>query len=223
MRYANKGFTLIELTVALVLLALLSAVLFGSLGLAGTSVDRGEAKADATSGMRLAYAFLRANLEEQHPLRMRKINEFPLLFAGERDELRYAAALPPRVASGGIWFFRLAVLKNDARSPLVLERSLPDLSALEMPVFREPERSVLAQDIASIKISYFGRDPGANDSTAPTWRDRWEDTQRLPVLIRIDIEPKQGAPWPSLIVSPREAPEAGCRAWDIARMRCAAI
>jgi general secretion pathway protein J len=217
------GFTLIELTVALVLLALMSAVLFGSLGLAGTSVDRGEAKADATSGMRLAHAFLRANLEEQHPLRMRKINEFPLLFSGDREELRYAAALPPRVASGGIWFYRLAVLRDDARAPLVLERSIPDLNSLQAPELREPERSILAQDIASLKISYFGRDPGANEANTPTWRDRWEDTQRLPLLIRIDIEPKQGSPWPPLIVSPREAPEAGCRAWDIARLRCAAI
>ena len=217
------GFTLIELTVALVLLALMSAVLFGSLGLAGTSVDRGEAKADATSGMRLAHAFLRANLEEQHPLRMRKINEFPLLFSGDREELRYAAALPPRVASGGIWFYRLAVLRDDARAPLVLERSIPDLNSLQAPELREPERSILAQDIASLKISYFGRDPGANQANTPTWRDRWEDTQQLPLLIRIDIEPKQGSPWPPLIVSPREAPEAGCRAWDIGRLRCAAI
>ncbi|HEY2816027.1 MAG TPA: prepilin-type N-terminal cleavage/methylation domain-containing protein [Casimicrobiaceae bacterium] len=217
------GFTLIELTVALVLLALMSAVLFGSLGLAGTSVDRGEAKADATSGMRLAYAFLRANLEEQHPLRMRKINEFPLLFSGDRDELRYAAALPPRVASGGIWFYRLAVLHNDARAPLVLERAIPDLNSLQAPELREPERSILAQDIASLKISYFGRDPGANEANTPTWRERWDDTQRLPLLIRIDIEPKQGSAWPPLIVAPREAPEAGCRAWDIARLRCAAI
>src|SRR5690242_11067011 len=150
------GFTLIELTVALVLLAILSAVLFGSLGLAGTSVDRGEAKADATSGMRLAQAFLRENLEGQHPLRMRKINEFPLLFSGDQNELRYTAPLPARVASGGIWFYRLAVLRDDARAPLVLERSLPDLNALQAPEFREPERSILAQDIASLKISYFG-------------------------------------------------------------------
>ena len=63
----HRGFTLVELIVALVLLALMAAVLFGSLGLAGTTLDRGEAKVDATSGMRLAQAFLRANLEAQHP------------------------------------------------------------------------------------------------------------------------------------------------------------
>ena len=223
MKQRIHGFTLIELTVALVLLALLSAVLYGSLGLAGTSLERGEGKADATSGMRLAHAFLRANLEEQHPLRMRKIVEFPLLFSGASDELRYSAALPTRVAGGGVWFYRLAVLRNDAKAPLVLERALPDLNALQMPEFRDADRSVLAEDIAALKIGYFGRDAGASDADAPTWRDRWDDPQQLPLMIRIEIEPKHGAAWPPLIVSPREAPEAGCRAWDVARLRCAAI
>ena len=218
-----RGFTLVELTIALVLFALLAAVLFGSLNLAGTSLDRGEEKVDATSGMRLAQAFLRSNLEEQHPLRMRKIAEFPLLFAGERDELRYTAAMPTRVIGGGMWFYRLAVNTSDARSPLVLERALPDLNDTKMPEFRDAERSVLAQDIAEIRIGYFGRDAGANDANEPTWRDRWDDPQRLPLQIRIDVVPKRGAPWPTLIVAPRESPEAGCRAWDGARLRCSSL
>src|SRR5256885_13758139 len=144
MKYRNHGFTLIELTVALVLLALLSAVLYGSLGLAGTSLDRGEAKADATSGMRLAHAFLRANLEEQHPLRMRKITEFPLLFSGERDELHYAAPLPPRVAGGGICLYRLPVLPHDAKPPPVLRPPQTHLKALQTPEFPGAARPGLA-------------------------------------------------------------------------------
>ncbi|HET9045768.1 MAG TPA: prepilin-type N-terminal cleavage/methylation domain-containing protein [Casimicrobiaceae bacterium] len=222
-RRRMRGFTLVELTIALVLLALLAGVLFGSLNLAGTSLDRGEAKVDATSGMRLAEAFLRTNLEAQHPLRMRKIVEFPLLFAGQRDELRYAAALPTRVQDGGIWYFRLSVNSADARSPLVLERALPDLSDTKMPEFNDAERSILAQDIAELKLAYFGRDKDANDANDPTWRDRWDDPQRLPLLIRIEVVPKKGPAWPVLIVAPRESPEAGCRAWDGARLRCASL
>ena len=64
----HRGFTLLELIVALVLLALLSGVLFGSVKLAGRSTDGGEAKAAAAASMRLAQQFLRANLEAQHPL-----------------------------------------------------------------------------------------------------------------------------------------------------------
>lgn len=219
----ERGFTLVELTIALVLLALLAAVLGGALNLASTSLDRGEAKVEDNSGMRLTQAFLRANLEGQHPQRMHKIVELPLLFVGEREELRYTAALPPRVAGGGIWLYRLTVARNDARSPLVLERALPDLNAASQPDLNEPERSVLAQDITELKLGYFGRDAGANDANEPTWRDRWDDTQRLPMLIRIDVQPKRGPPWPTLVVAPRESPEAGCRGWDAARMRCAAL
>ena len=221
--HPQAGFTLVELTIALVLLALLAAVAGGALGLAGTSLDRGEDKVEATAGMRLAQAFLRANLEEQHPLRMRKIVELPLLFAGDRDELRYTAPLPSRVAGGGIWFYRLAIAKGEDRSPLVLERVLPDLNAAQAPEFRDAERSVLAQDIAEVRIGYFGRDAGASDLNEPTWRDKWDDPQRLPLLIRLDVKPKRGASWPTLVVAPREGPEAGCRAWDAARLRCSAL
>ena len=219
----ERGFTLLELIVALVLLGLLSAVLFGSVKLAGRSSDSGEAKVEAAATMRLAQEFLRANLESQHPLRMRKIADWPLLFTGTGDELRYAAALPSRIAGGGIWYYRLAVRGDDAHSPLVLERVIPDLAADAVPGFADAERSVLAQDIASLRIGYFGRDPDAAPSVAPSWRDQWNDTQRLPLLIRIDVAPKSGPPWPTLYVAPRESPEAGCRAWGVARERCAAI
>jgi general secretion pathway protein J len=218
-----RGFTLLELIIALVLLGLLSGVLFGSVKLAGRSTDGGEAKAEAASSMRLTQQFLRANLESQHPLRMRKMNDWPLLFSGSGDELRYAAALPVRVAGGGIWFYRLVVKSGEPRSPLVLERMIPDVSADALPEFTNPDRSVLAEDIASLKIGYFGRDPDAAASTAPSWRDQWHDTQRLPMMIRIDVTPKAGAPWPTLYVEPRESPEAGCRAWDVARGHCAAV
>lgn len=220
---AHHGFTLLELMIALTLLGLLSAVLFGSLRLAGRSTDSGEAKAEAAASMRLAQDFLRTNLEAQHPLRMRKIDEWPLLFRGGRNELRYASDLPPRVAGGGIWFYRLAVKNDDARSPLTLERVVPDLAADAPPEFANADRSVLADGIAELTLGYFGRDPDAAASVAPTWRDHWDDPQRLPLMIRVDVTPKQGSPWPTLYVTPREAPEAGCRAWDVARLRCAAV
>ena len=220
-----RGFTLLELTIALVLLALLSAVLFGSLKLAGRSTDSGEAKADAVSSMRLAEDFLRSNLAQEHPLRMRKIVQFPLLFTGKSDELRYASELPARIAGGGIWFYRLVVRGDEAKSPLVLERMIPDLSAASMPEFDGADRSVLADGIAKLAIGYYGRSAGDADAdaVAPTWRDQWDDTQRLPLLIRIDVTPKRGRPWPTLYVAPREAPEAGCSAWDQVRGQCGGV
>jgi general secretion pathway protein J len=216
----QAGFTLLELTIALVLFALLSAVAFGSLRLAGRSWDSGEAKAAQSSDMRQTEQFLREQLSAQYPQRARKVAEFPLLFAGASDELRFSAALPPRVAEGGVYYFRLAVAKDGERSQLVLERVVPNLEAPSDITFDRADRSVLADGIAELRIEYFGRDAGAHDTVAPTWRDHWDDKQRLPLLMRVSVKPEHGPAWPQLVVEPRRAPESGCRAWAESQQRC---
>ncbi|CAG0965752.1 hypothetical protein BURK1_00957 [Burkholderiales bacterium] len=217
----SRGFTLVELLVALALLGLMSATLFGSLALAGRSWDAGEAKATDTASMRVAHQFLRTQLEGQHAQRMKKLPEFPILFAGEREEMRFAAPLPARVQGGGVWYYRLRVADVDGKASLVVDRMVPDVTGTALPDFGDAEHSVLASGVKSIAIGYLGRDPGVSDGFDPTWRDTWEDRQRLPTMIRIDVEPERGARWPTLYATPREAPEAACRAWDNARARCA--
>lgn len=214
------GFTLLEMTIALVLFALMSAILFGALRIAGRSWDGGEAKAAQTSDIRQTEQFLREHLTSQYPQRLRKVVELPLIFSGTHDELRYAAALPARVDEGGIYYFRLFVAKDGDRSRLMLERIVPDLEATGDIDFTDADRSVLAEDIDEIRVDYFGRDKGSVDANEPTWRDRWDDKQLLPLLLRIEIVPKKGPPWPQLVVEPRRAPEAGCRQWDPAQSRC---
>ena len=220
----TRGFTLIELLVALALLALMSATLFGSLALAGRSWDAGEAKVNDTASMRLTHEFLRAQLEGQHAQRMKKMPEWPILFAGDRDEMRFAAALPARVQGGGIWYYRLYLAEIDGKRSLVLDRTIPDVMTNALPQFDGADHSVLATGIEALSISYLGPDPGVVPGKAgfePAWREKWEDKQRLPQLIRIDVRPERGPPWPTLYAVPREAPEAACRGWDNARARCA--
>jgi general secretion pathway protein J len=220
MQARSRGFTLVELTIALLLMAGIAAVMFGSLSLAVRSWDSGEEKSHQVSDMRSTQAYLRAQIAAQYPQRLWKMVGLPLLFSGERDEIRYAAALPERVAEGGVYFFRIAVVRNGEHSQLVQERMIPDVMALQEPEFRDADRSVLADAIAELRITYFGRDPEASEADAPTWRDRWDDTQRLPLLVRIDVKPERGSAWPTLLVEPRRSLEAGCPAWEPAQKRC---
>ena len=90
----------------------------------------------------------------------------------------------------------------------MLERTIPDPAATQNPEFTAAEHSVLADGIAELRISYFGRDANANDVDLPSWRDRWDDRQRLPLLMRIDVKPVKGPAWPTLVVEPRRAPES---------------
>jgi general secretion pathway protein J len=217
----SRGFTLVELTIALVLMAGIAALLYGALSLAARTWDGGEAKMQQVTDLRTTQTYLRAQIATQYPQRLWKVAGLPLLFAGERDEIRYAAVLPSRVAAGGVYYFRVALVRNGDRSLLVQERVVPDVNALEEPEFGEAERSVLAEGIAELRIAYFGRAPDAADTEAPTWLDRWDDKQSLPLLVRIDVKPEKGVPWPTLVVQPRRSPEAGCSAWDPNRRICA--
>jgi len=215
----SAGFTLVELMVALLLLALISGVLYGSLSLSATSWDRGEAKAEQASDMRQTAEFLRQALAAEHPLRLHKAVDQPLYFAGASDSLAFAGTTPGRVG-GGIYYFRIGLAPGGESSKLLLSRTIPDYSALKAPSFDAADASVLADGIGELKFSYFGRDPDANDTVDPTWRDRWDDPQILPLLIRMDVKTALGTSWPSLVVEPRIAPEAGCRGWDANRRRC---
>ncbi len=219
---ASAGFTLIELLIAVTLMALLSAILFGSLHVAGRSWDAGDARAESNASMRMAGQFLHDQLEAQHPQRMKKIVEFPLLFAGAGDSVQYAAAVPSRILGGGVWYYRVRVAQNGERSVLVLDRMIPDVTAQALPDFGAAETTVLADDIKAVKFQYYGRDAGADASVAPTWRDAWDDRQTLPLAIRIDVTPAHGAPWPTIVAAPRTAPESGCRTYDAVRQRCVA-
>ena len=219
-RVHHRGFTLLELIIAMTLLALISSLLYGTLSLSARSWDSGEAKAQQASDMRLTENFLRQSLTAQHPLRMHKVLEQPLYFKGANDSLAYAGVLPGR-AGGGIYYFRLALTPAGDTSQLTLTRVVPDYAATELPGFDGAEQSVLAGNISRVRFSYFGRDPDSNLALAPSWRDEWRDPNLLPLMIRIDVTPEKGAPWPSLLVEPRLAPEVGCRAWDFNRSRCA--
>ncbi len=218
-RHSEQGFTLIELTVALVLVALIGSVLYGSLSLAGDSWNRGEAKVQRVNEMRSAEDFLRRTLTAQHPLRFQKVLEKPLYFLGTRDALSYAAALPGR-AGGGMYYFRVTAAGDSDNGRLMLARVIPDYGAQALPDFGGAESTVLADGIGAVRFGYFGRDPGSADTVAPTWRDRWDDPQRLPDLIRVDVTQANGSAWPTLIVEPRIAPEVGCRTWNPGQRRC---
>src|SRR4030095_3794936 len=148
-------------------------------------------------------------ITSQHPQRMRKMLEFPILFGGTGEELRYAATLPGRVGVGGMWYYKLllANVPGKEQTALVLERVMPDLDAPSMPSFNDAERSVLADDIKTIKIAYLGRDRGASADQAPTWRNTWDDTQLLPILVEIEVIPRHRE-----AAVPRDRGRPACRA-----------
>ena len=215
-----RGFTLLELLLALTLLGLVIAVMFGSLRLSARSWDMGEERTDTVNQMRTASQFLRLQLSQTYPLRWRKIQNSPLAFNGQNDRMRFSAPLLSRVGQGGIFWLELSLEETqDNKKRLLLKRLNPDRNATTVPEFNDAEITVLAEGLSEMKISYYGRDDNRTDTVEPTWRELWEAKQELPQLIKIQIKSANGSVWPELVAQPKLSTQAGC-VWDSFHQRC---
>jgi len=217
-----QGFTLVELIIALLLLSLISATLFGVFRTAGKSVDVGEQRTDDAASIRTVQDFLRAQWENAHPLRQRKTLEFPLIFEGDHDQLIYVSALPPRVQGGGLWAWRLHVVRNGQHNQLILEHTIPNTGEKTALSDWAKQWSVLADRVDSVAFQYYGITGEAIKAT-PKWSNDWKDPQRLPQMIRMDVKLENGTQWPTLYAEMRKGMEAGCRAWSEAAGKCGGV
>jgi general secretion pathway protein J len=199
----QRGFTLLELLVAITLLGVLMAALFGALRLGARVWETGDARLDASARVQVVQDFLRQQLGQTMPLAA--LTDDPrasgvLVFVGANDGLRFVSLLPEHLGAGAS-LMELA-LRRPARSgepsDLVLRMRPLDLGSDGL-ASSETEERVLIERIESLEVAYFG--VGRADA-APVWWQEWQDQRSLPALVRMRVgfPPGDGRRWPELIV-----------------------
>jgi general secretion pathway protein J len=174
--------------------------------------------------MRMSEELLRSELTVAFPFRWKKMQNQPLAFTGAADSLRFAAPLVSHVGQGGLFWMQLSLQDAGDTHRLVLSRAVPDADATSYPEFAEEDKTILADDIAELKFSYFGPqsdmiDPATQKPSDRAWQDQWVDRRTLPLLVSIEVKPRIGAPWPRLVIEPKMNSSAGCT-WDDFHKQC---
>lgn len=200
---AQRGFSLLELLIAMALLGMIMVLLFGGLRLSMRSWDAAQGSMDTMSTVRAVEGFLRREMEQIYPYRWKKATEQRLAFIGERHMLRFVAPLPSRVGGGGLY---LSALNFDlqGKQKRIVWRHLPigagwqDFSALA-----DAKEVILASGelsgVEDVWLSYFGAE---TEGVVPKWQDRWDNGKSLPMLIRVQIKLAQNDEWPDFVVAP---------------------
>ncbi|MGI9499845.1 MAG: prepilin-type N-terminal cleavage/methylation domain-containing protein [Geminicoccaceae bacterium] len=199
----QRGFTLMELLVALTLLGMLMAAMFGGVRL-GTRVWQVSDEQQEVHGRTEAvHRFLEKRLEEAQPLALgTERDRTEPVFSGERHRLTLASSMPASLGPG-IFLLDLELERQEGnerlRDLVVSWRPLTTPGAAGT-VDDRGER-VLIEGIADMVIGYFGAWDGG---PARGWHDQWREDEFLPELIRLELQfpPDDPRQWLPLTVSP---------------------
>lgn len=213
----QRGFTLLELLIAITLLAMLSVMLLGGMRLGGRVWERSVKGIDQTEETRIARDFIRTALSGAYPLLDKSDPTHPVIgLVGEAKSLSFLAPMPQSLGAAGL--ARMSLYVEDAGDTRRLILALrPELAFDDA---KSPPPSILLGKVQNAEFSYFGAEEAGKP---PVWQDHWKSAIALPKLIRLRIAFAEGdaRPWPDLIIAPRIQVAADCN-YDPALKSCKA-
>ena len=205
----QRGFTLIEIVIAMTLLAVMMSLLYSGLTFALRSWDAADANGRRVADRRLAENFLRREVVEIFPMRWKDPARVRFAFEGEHDALRFVSTRAAGVTLGGLSLvgLRLEKDKDNRTQDLVMRRAMADSDAEDFSSLDKAEPTLLYAGLDGIELSYFG---SGNDFTDPVWSDKWEFPARMPQLIKLRVRDGDGHWLPDIVMKLGMAEEAGC-------------
>ncbi len=182
-RTITRGFTLLEVMLALLLLALLLAGSVGAIRTAVHAMHSGELAIDRTSRLRVAQEFIRHQVSRIMPLAFARDDNTGsnFVFDGRGDFMRFVAPMPGYLSKGGPYVQTLSLAGN-RRGGRQLLFTAQMLNGYESDHPIEDEPTVLLDQIADGRFEYRTLD---ENGQLTDWSDQWDDPGVTPVMVRI--------------------------------------
>jgi general secretion pathway protein J len=204
----TAGFTLLEILVAVVMMAVIMTMAFGALRLGERSWQAAIDRASGNETFRAVADLLRRQIVQIIPMAWPGDTQQRIAFEGAPTQLSFIAPAPQQYAQAGLFEYRLSAQRGAKYTRLVLSYLPFKPGTVE---FQPPTRRgqlLLVEGLHSVSFDYFGNPepagPGGRSGVEPSgWHQRWNsDAQRFPDLIRVRMEINEGQqPWPDLYLA----------------------
>ena len=194
-RLRHKGFTLIEVVIALTLLSLMMLATLTAMRTLGDSQVRIIQISNQVDESRVVSALLRNLISQTTPVvRVREGEGYGAYFKGSPRELIWVTPMNGYQGPGGLHVMRLAV--SDTQS-LTLQFN-PYEGPYTNPEWPEVEPATLLQNVEYLELSY-------RFATNSDWLPEWDWSQSTPTHVRVSIA-QAGKRWPdlTLVLGPPE-------------------
>jgi prepilin-type N-terminal cleavage/methylation domain-containing protein len=170
----SRGFTLLEMLVVILIMALVVTALSGGVHFAGHAWETQERQMDQEGDISAVQTAIRQMIVSGHG------------FDGNADSLRFVGQLPNALDRGGLFDMQLHAKAN--RLVLSWQPHFEGSAAPAVPV-----DSDLLENVSGIALSYL---------TGGAWQGEAKDKAKPPSLIKITIVRADGTQWLPLTVKP---------------------
>jgi general secretion pathway protein J len=191
------GFTLIEVLLAITLVALIMALAYGGFRASNRATTSGEALIEETNQLRVTHQFIRRQLSLTQNLIIEEGDEegMQIRFEGEGDRVRFVAPMPGYLSYGGSYVQQISLERGSDGLELVYYYAM--LNGYEPGEIEQTDGIVLMSGFRNASFMYLGLD---EDGFETFWDDHWEETDRLPlaVVLEGDLDRDNGLVWPDL-------------------------
>ena len=196
----QRGFTLVEVVIALTIVATVLVVMFGSLRVGMAAWQRGDERAEVLERARSLTQIVTRSLGAAHPyMTSQEGGEAPrLLFEGAPDRVAFVTSAPPFPTTAPIALTAVTLSQEAGQVPGLAVRQKPLPNAQPFDLGLQP--TLVDGTVSEVRFRYLRESDRA-------WTERWDSVQEkaLPLAVEMTLtlleEGRSAHQQPPLIVS----------------------
>lgn len=188
---SQMGFTLIELTIAMTLLALMTVILYGAFYLGQRAIEKGQVRNEESQRLRTVEEVLAGYIRSAYPYRSAP-KDPSIFFSGEENRLTFVSA--QSFGMGGRGMAEVSISwdgEGDGTGQLKLEEQIPVRLEEEKVGEGEGYKNgvVLGEAVTAFRMDYL--DPQSEEER---WVDQWDGREKrsLPRAVRLSQRGRRG-------------------------------
>lgn len=150
-----RGFTLLELVIALALISLILLLLFSAFRFSSKVWESVENRVERDSEMRLIYHYLADRVEQARSVKvhLERAGREVFFFSGHARGVEFVSPMPAHLGSGGLYIIRLQTRESGEDNQLLLSRWLFHPEVLEGARGLPPWEPLQGGDIRVVRKS----------------------------------------------------------------------
>ncbi|MGH8121873.1 MAG: prepilin-type N-terminal cleavage/methylation domain-containing protein [Rudaea sp.] len=195
----QRGFTLLEMLLVIMLLGLLLGGAYGGISAAVRGMRSGEAAIERVDKVRTVQEFLRRQISRTLPFQYAQTQTTGEVFRGDDKFMRFVAPMPGYLSHGGAYVQTLELAQGDDGLQLIFTSTLLNGFSLDKSASGQVSTVVLLDHVRDGKFSYRGLDA---QHQLTDWSYDWPDSSATPLMVKIDLTLATGGQidWPALSI-----------------------